>query len=156
MLLGCIGSHHDIGPFLRSRDRNRAMNNQFKVLFRQSEAEFKSFMRLTKRQFYEVLALIEDDIAKDSSTSRIGISAKEQLMVTLRYLAGGENHKTLSLYFMIGRPTISKFIPKVLKAIITHLGPIHAKYVNTIGAIDGKHVVMIKPRSSGSTYFNYK
>ena len=131
---------------------------------------------ITLRQFYEVLALIKDDIAKDGSTSRKGISADEQLMVTLRYLAGGESHKTLSLYFMIGRPTISKIIPKVLKAIITHLGPIHAKvpssenewleverrfanrwdYVNTIGAIDGKHVVMIKPRSSGSTYFNYK
>ena len=29
-------------------------------------------------------------------------------------------------------------------------------YVNTIGALDGKHITMIKPRSSGSTYFNYK
>ena len=59
---------HWVRPFLRSRDRNGAMNDQFKVLFRQSEAEFKSFMRLTKRQFYEVLELIEDDIAKDGST----------------------------------------------------------------------------------------
>ena len=42
-------------------------------------------------------------------------------MVTLRYLAEQESHKTLSLYFMIGRPTISKFIPKVLKAIIAHV-----------------------------------
>ena len=94
-------------------------------------------------------------------------------MVTLRYLAEQESHKTLSLYFMIGRPTISKFIPKVLKAIIAHVVHIiHSKvpssesqwfgveqqfanrwdYVNTIGAIDGKHVVMIKPRSSRSTY----
>ena len=39
-------------------------------------------------------------------------------MVTLRYLAGGESHKTLSVYFMIGRLTISKIIPKVLKLII--------------------------------------
>ena len=93
-------------------------------------------------------------------------------MVTLRYLAERESHKTLSLYFMIGRPTISKFIPKVLKAIIAHVLHIHSKvmssesqwfeverqlanrwdYVNPIEAIDGKHVVMIKPRSSRSTY----
>ena len=44
--------------------------------------------------FPSVLALIEDNIAKDGSTSRRGISAKEQLMVTLRYLAEGESHKT--------------------------------------------------------------
>ena len=43
-------------------------------------------------------------------------------MVTLRYLAKGESHKTLSLYFMIGRPTISKCIPKVMKGIIAHVG----------------------------------
>ena len=48
-------------------------------------------------------------------------------MVTLRYLARGESHKTLSLYFMIGRPTISKCIPKVMKGIIAHVRPIHAK-----------------------------
>lgn len=153
-----------------------AMNNQFKVLFRQSESEFKSFMRLSKSQFFEVLGMIEDDIHTNKSTSRDGISAKEKLMVTLRFLAGGESHTTLSLYFMIGRSTISKFIPKVLRAIIHRLGPLYAKipteekewrnierrfanrwdYPNVVGAIDGKHVQMMKPRTSGSTYFNYK
>ena len=153
-----------------------AMNNQFKVLFRQSEAEFKSFMRLSKSQFFEVLGLIEDDISTDNSTSRDGIPAKEKFMVTLRFLAGGESHTTLSLYFMIGRSTISKFIPQVLRAIIRRLGPLYAKlpteenewlnierrfanrwdYPNTIGAIDGKHIQMMKPRTSGSTYFSYK
>ena len=59
-----------------------AMNNQFKVLFRQSEAEFKSFMRLNKSQFFEVLGLIEDDISTDNSTSRDGIPAKEKFMVS--------------------------------------------------------------------------
>ena len=39
-------------------------------------------------------------------------------MVTLRYLAKRESHKTLSLYFIIGPPTISKYIPKVM--IIGH------------------------------------
>ena len=34
--------------------------------------------------------------------------------MTWRHLAGGESHMTLSLYFMIARPTISKFIPEVL------------------------------------------
>ena len=67
-------------------------------------------------QFHEVLALIEDDIAKDGSTSRRVISSKEQLMATLHHLAGGESHKTLALFYDF----------------------------------------MIKPRSSGSSDFNYK
>ena len=165
-----------VRPYLRKRQRLGAMQNQFHHLFQQSETEFKSFLRLSKTQFHEVLSLIENDISSDRSTSREGISAKEKFMVTLRYLAGGESHSTLSLYFMIGRPTISKFIPKVLQAIIRRLGPIYGRvpdserdwldierrfahrwdYINTIGAIDGKHVIMIKPRKSGSTFYNYK
>ena len=104
------------------------MNNQFKVLFKQSDNEFKSFMRLTKSQFNQVLDLIKNDISSDGSIFREGILAKEKLVVTLRHLAGGESHKTLSLYFMIGRPTISKFIPKVLQAIIRRMAPCIPKY----------------------------
>ena len=163
-------------PFLRKRSTRGAMNNQFKVLFKQSDNEFKSFMRLTKSQFNQVLDLIKNDISSDGSISREGILAKEKLVVTLRHLAGGESHKTLSLYFMIGRPTISKFIPKVLQAIIRRMGPLYSKipntasewvdierrfanrwdYLNTVGAIDGKHVMMMKPRTPGSTFYNYK
>ena len=92
-------------------------------------------------------------------------------MVTLRYLAKGENHRTLSLYFMIGRPTISKCIQKVMKAIIAHVGPIHAKVPSSESAwleveqrfanrwdyvtVSSKHVMM-KPRNSAFTYFIYK
>ena len=74
------------------------MNNQFRVLFQQSDSEFKSFMRVTKQHFYNVLQLIGKDISKDESSSRPGISAKEKLVVTLRHLAGGDSHMTLSLF----------------------------------------------------------
>ena len=64
----------------------------------------------------------------------------------------------------------------LIHLVVTHLGPIHTKvpssenewleverrfanrwdYVNTLGAIDGKHVVMIKPRSSVRKNFSKK
>lgn len=153
-----------IRPFLRQRLRYGAMNNQFRCLLQKSDLEFKSFMRLTKQQFFEVLEFIKDDISTDGSKSRRSITPMEKLMVTLRYLVGGESHKTLSLYFMIGRSTISKLIPEVLRAIINRMRNKYAKvpnsenewhmierrfanrwnYCNTIGALDGKHVVMMK------------
>ena len=185
MFAGVIAHHHItrptkkkfwVRPYLRKRNTCGAMNNQFRILFRQSNEEFRSFMRVDKDQFYELLNLIRDDISTNDSRARDGIPAATKLVITLRYLAAGESHQTLSLYFMVGRPTITKFIPVVLRALIKKLAPKYGKipktesewhsierefakrwnYSNTIGAIDGKHVVMVKPRGSGSIYHDYK
>ena len=43
-------------------------------------------MRVTKSEFNELFELVKDDIARDNSTSREGIGAKEQLVITLRYV----------------------------------------------------------------------
>ena len=41
----------------------------------------------------------------------------------IRYLAAGPSHRTLSLYFMVGRATISKMIPRVLEILVRKLRP---------------------------------
>lgn len=45
--------------------------------------------------------------------------------------------------------------PEEWTAISDEFGNLH-QFWNTLGAIDGKHVAIIKPPQSGSTYYNYK
>lgn len=91
-------------------------------------------------------------------------------------MAHGTSDQALHHDFLIGRSTITKFIPEVLEAIIETMGPIHLKLPTTqaeweaisdgfekrwnfphvLGSLDGKHIDLIKPRKSGSVYFNYK
>ena len=42
-------------------------------------------MRVTKTEFYEIFDMVKDELSRDNSTSREGIGAKEQLVITLRY-----------------------------------------------------------------------
>ena len=104
------------------------------------------------------------------------ISSGERLTLTLRYLATGESHRSLSFQFLITRGTISYIIQEVCRAIIKNLSDtylripdtperwnniaeqfsLHWSFTNTIGATDGKHIAIQKPAGGGSFYYNYK
>ncbi|XP_040172531.1 protein ANTAGONIST OF LIKE HETEROCHROMATIN PROTEIN 1-like [Anopheles arabiensis] len=106
---------------------------------------------------------------------RNAISARERLIITLRFLATGDNYRSLEYTFNVSAQTISTFIPEVCDALIEVLGSYvqlpsnqcewlkisndfkqQYGFPNAIGAIDGKHVQVKCPRESGSDYINYK
>ena len=100
----------------------------------------------------------------------------EKLALTIRYLATGESYTSLSCQFRVGRSTISKFLPEVCRAIQDEFTREYLKCPTTpdqwkelerefrirwnvqhaLGALDGKHVVLKKPKNSGALYHNYK
>ena len=96
--------------------------------------------------------------------------------VSLRYFASGEYFHSLEYQFRISKKAISYTVEKVAVAIFKILGETYLKTPNTtdewvkisqkfkerwnfpheIGGVDGKHIVLQQPKSSGSHYRNYK
>ena len=100
----------------------------------------------------------------------------EKLALTVRYLATGESYTSLSCQFRVGRSTISKFLPEVCRAIQDEFTREYLRCPTTpdewkelemefrirwnvphaLGALDGKHVALKKPKNSGALSHNYK
>ena len=99
-----------------------------------------------------------------------------KLAITLRYLATGNSYKSLEYDFRVANSTISLFVPQVCEAIyeeyrdevfimpqdedawrdVAKQFSTRWNFHHCLGAIDGKHVEIKKPRNSGSRYYNYK
>ena len=131
---------------------------------------------MSKERFEHLLSLLENRIKKQETRFRKSISARERLVITLRFLASGSSQQTLSYAFRHGRSTISSIIQDVCDAIYEILSPTYLKPPATaddwqkiaddfetmwnlphvIGAIDGKHIAMDCPKKSGTQDYNYK
>ena len=119
---------------------------------------------------------LEPRLARQATNYRAPISVGEKLALTIRYLATGESYTSLSCQFRVGRSTISKFLPEVCRAIQDEFTRqyfrcpttpdewkeletefrIRWKVPHALGALDGKHVALKKPKNSGALYHNYK
>lgn len=91
-----------------------------------------------------------------------------------RYLGAGSSLTDLHMAFRCGITTLSRLIRRVCQAIwnlkdicmplptndqwveIADGFEKNANFPNCIGAIDGKHIRIIKPVDSGSLYYNFK
>lgn len=92
-----------------------------------------------------------------------------------RFIGTGNTFRSLAYEFRIGRSTISKIVretcdvlwqclkEKVMKLPndeewekISNEFQTRANFPNCIGALDGKHIRITNPKSSGSQFFNYK
>ena len=123
------------------------------------------------------LGFIEPYITPKQSTIRTKIvSLAERLVLTIRFLATGETFRSLHFQCRIGERAISYIIEEVTETIVRYLGKEHIKtpsnseewlkiseafqsrsnFPNCLGAIDGKHIQIRPPPSTGSEYFNCK
>ncbi|CAH1998916.1 unnamed protein product [Acanthoscelides obtectus] len=137
--------------------------------------KFFEYYRMSIASFDELLGALRPLITKQETSFKKPISAKERLTVTLRYLATGNTFTALQYEFHIGRSTIADIVSETCQAIWLALKDTEmpeptkeewyqiadtfqekTDFPNCLGAVDGKHIRCVKPRSSGSKFFNYK
>jgi hypothetical protein len=131
---------------------------------------------MTVENFDRILALIRPHIVRQDTMMRKAVEPGLRLAITLHHLAEGASHSSISLHYRLGRSTVSNIIYDTCDAIWEVLQPLYLKapsgpsdwrriakgfqdvwhFPNCIRSIDGKHIVIQKPKHAGSEYHNYK
>lgn len=93
----------------------------YKELEEEEESLYKNFLRMDIHQFNDLLSLVSPVITKQDTVMRKSITAKDRLILTLRFLSSGDSFSSLQFLFRIPKSTISTIIPHVLDAIYTVL-----------------------------------
>ena len=138
--------------------------------------EFRRMLRMPPHIFDQIVNGVRPLIERRDTNFRQAISVEEKVTLTLYYLATGAKISTLQYAFLIGLTSVRRAIHETTRAIHKVLGKQYLKtpkktedwkevakgfrqrwqYPCCIGALDGKHVEIGKPPSSGSHYYNYK
>ena len=71
---------------------------------------------MSLERFSHLLSLVQERISSKDTRIRKSISAEERLVLTLRFLASGENQQSLSFSFRIGRQSVSWIVAETCKA----------------------------------------
>ena len=161
-------------PYIIHREEKGAYHNLLADLYDFDVPGFTNFMRMTPEFFEMIKARVHPHLVRQATNYRGPLSVGLKLAITLRFLATGESYQSLSYQFMVGRSSISKFVPKVCRKdeflreyVMCPTTPDAWKEVerefrvrwhvpHAIGALDGKHIAIKKPKNSGTLYHNYK
>ncbi|KAL4132454.1 hypothetical protein QTP88_009598 [Uroleucon formosanum] len=133
----------------------REEHGEFHTLFPdllQDEANFFKYFRMSSEKFFELLNMLPQ-LQKQDTYFRRCIPSDERLAITLRLLGYGDSFATISFILQpiyMPQPTVEQF--QRVKENFWRIW----NYPNCIGALDGKHCVIEKPKNTGSVYFNYK
>ena len=165
-----------VRPWLLRRPLFRHYDHLMQELNREDVREYKHFIRVSPELFMEVLHRVGPRIQKFHTNWRAPLEPGLKIAITLRYLATGNSYKSLQYGFRVAANTISLFIPETCEAIIQEFSETHMRcpktpeqwkqvsqrfstlwnFHNCLGAIDGKHIAIRKPKQSRTYYYNYK
>ncbi|XP_073474037.1 uncharacterized protein [Aquarana catesbeiana] len=153
-----------VHPIIQNREERR----QFKILYNdllQHEEKFFNYSQMSVNSFDELLRLLGTRLEYQNTTFRNSVEPAERLLVTLRYLATGNSFASLHYEFKLGKSTVSTI---VLRDVVmrkpnkeewntkAELFWERCNFPNCVGAIDGKHIRIVRPVGSGTKFFNYK
>ncbi|KAM4029729.1 uncharacterized protein ACNLHF_022385 [Anomaloglossus baeobatrachus] len=159
-------------------NKSRSFHGVFRTLYvelRMHPEKFVNYVRMSEEMFNRLLERVDPFIKRRDTFFRKAISPAERLLITLRFLTTGESYFSLHFQFRVGISTISGIVNSTCQTLweclkdefIPH--PIEQLWMDTAdkfyeicnfpnccGAVDGKHVRIIKPQNTGSVYYNYK
>uniref|UniRef100_A0A182JCF8 Uncharacterized protein n=1 Tax=Anopheles atroparvus TaxID=41427 RepID=A0A182JCF8_ANOAO len=81
-------------PMLLERNQN-ASNLLRKILEEELDNTIINFMRVSRADFDYLLTIITPKIRKQDTYMRFAITARDKLIITLRFLGAGDNYKSL-------------------------------------------------------------
>ena len=163
--------------WIKRRHERGYFNNIIQELRIEDRFGFREMFRMDVTDFENTLAKFPDII---SPKERIGgtnpVQADERLALTLRFLAAVETFQSLSFQYRISLNAISYIVKGCCKAIAERMASNFIKVLSTeaawldiskrfeekwnfphaLGAIDGNHARIQKPKNGGSFYYNYK
>ncbi|XP_052745491.1 uncharacterized protein LOC128199532 isoform X2 [Bicyclus anynana] len=143
-----------IHPILEKREEYGAFHTLVKNQLREDEDKFYNYFRMQKTTFDNLLQKLSQELKHQDTFMRESISPAERLAVTLRYLATGDTFTDLYYSYRIGIKTISCIVQDWLH--IASKFQESSNFPLCLGAVDGKHIRLIKPIDSGSMFLNYK
>lgn len=106
-----------VKPWIGRRTDYGASNTLLKELKNKDPAAYRNILRITGKQFDELLGMVDQMLSKQDTTLRMVIPVTTKLEIILRYLATGDSFKSVEYLFRVPETTISRFLPHVLMAI---------------------------------------
>ena len=147
-------------------------------LRREDPQMFKNYIRVpAPPQLYDELLLrLQPRLQRKCTRWRQPIGPGLRLALTLRFLATGDSYQSIAYDFLVPHNTISGIVTEVCDAIVeeymeevldTPMQPHQWAEIadefsrrwnlpHCVGAVDGKHVAIRKPKKGGSVFWNYK
>lgn len=88
-----------VKPWIGRRADYSASNTLLKELKNEDLAAYRNILRITGKQFDELLGMVDEILSKQNTTMRMAIPITTKLEITLRYLATGDSFKSLESFF---------------------------------------------------------
>lgn len=161
-----------VNPYLCGRSDGGRFQNDFNDLITHRQSFHQTF-HMSDETFQYIYEKIREDIKWNFRTRDDLIDNKSKLSMFLEYCCAGSSFTHIANVYRVSTMSCENHCIKVAKAIIKNLkeeafpstpdwsnisNEFNRKwqFPNCVGAIDGKHINIKKPKDSGSLYYNYK
>lgn len=132
-------------------------------------------LRMSRETFTILCDELRPYLERQTTCFRESVSVEARVAVTIWRLGTNVEFRTIAALFGLGRSTVGEIVTDTCEAIASHLmpryvaipqgemlrGAVHGfehrwGFPQTVGAIDGSHIPILKPQESASDYYNRK